>query len=296
MDKFGRNYLLQVGTQSVGIQNQDIIAIRPPFTMEFDVNRRYGSSSNSFDIRVYNLSPKNRNKIRKDTISFQLGSEDFRPISLAAGYGDKLSEIVKGNIIKAWSMREGTNFITSIEGFDAGFAFANGITSTQYQAGTPTKTIIADLMKSLAPYGVATGAIGDFPGELSRANSFYGNTTDILRELTGGGFCIDNGTAHALQDDECLDDGILLISSEAGLLGTPRREATNVYVNIIFEPKVKLNQLVQIQSVTDKTFNDTYRVMSIHHKGVISEVVSGEATTELGLTIGKFDPIRRFQP
>lgn len=296
MDKFGRNYLLQVGTQGVGVTNQDIIAIRPPFTMEFDVTRRYGSSQNSFDIRIYNLSPKNRNKIRKDVISFQLGSEDFRPISLAAGYGDNLSEIVKGNIVRAWSARESTNFITSIEGFDAGFAFANGITSTQYQKGTPNKTIIADLMQSLAPYGVATGSIGNFPGSLSRANSFYGNTVDILRELTGGGFSIDNGTAHALQDNECLDDGILLINSTAGLLGTPRRETTIVYVNILFEPKVKLNQLVQLDSVTDNTFNDTYRVVSIHHKGVISEVVSGEATTELGLSIGKFDPIRRFQP
>jgi hypothetical protein len=291
--KFNRNYILQVGTMASG---DELIQIEPPFTLEFDVTRTYASSQNNFSFRIYNLAVQTRNKLRKDVLGFQAVDGEFRPITLSCGYDKNLSEIAKGNVTRCWSVREGKNWITTIEGFDAGFAFANGTTSVAYQKKTPIKTIIADLMASLKPYGVTVGSIGNYEGEISRGNSYSGNTLDILRLLTGGGISIDNGTAHALKDNECIDDGIIVINSDSGLLGTPQREQTIVNISILFEPKIKINQLVRIDSATDTTFNDVYRVTGVHHRGTISEAICGDAITELTLTTGKFDPIGPYTP
>lgn len=287
MNKLGRNYSLLVEAGN----HIDAVTVQPPMTIEFDINRTYFSSANHFSIRVYNLSEKNRNKIRKDVITFQLAVEDFRQISLRAGYGSNMPEILKGNVVQCWTVREGNNFITQIDGFDSGFAFVNGVTSTQYPQGTTNKAIISDMMTSLKDHGVSVGSIGDFPGTIGRGNSYNGNTTDILRELTGGAFYIDNGTAHALKDNECTDDKIIIINNESGLLGTPILEEVIVHVNILFEPNIKLNQRVLLESSTGSRFNGIYKVTGIHHKATMSDAVAGEAVTELSLVNGTFNPV-----
>lgn len=282
MIKNGRNYILEV-------QGRDgTVTIKPPFTLEFESHRTYYSDANYFRLRLYNMSKLTRDRIRKDVYA-----DYFRLVSLRAGYGEQMPEIINGNITRCWTTREGNNYITEIEGFDAGFAFVNSAASQQYVSGTPQKSIIEDLVKSLKTQGVQIGAIGDYQGEISRGNSYVGSTTDILAEITGGGFFIDNGVAHALKDDEVLDDKVLVINAKSGLLGTPMLQETIVNLEILFEPMVKIGQMVSLESITEDRFNGIYKVTSIHHKGTISETVSGSATTQLGLVSGKFTPVAR---
>src|ERR1017187_1050595 len=98
MDKFGRNYILTVETQ-----NNDLLIIQPPFTVEFDITRNTLTSANVCSIRIYNLSQNNRNKIRFNIMD----TGDFRSVQLQAGYGTNLPIIFSGNITQAWSVREG---------------------------------------------------------------------------------------------------------------------------------------------------------------------------------------------
>lgn len=281
--KFGRNYSLSIGTQDPAVS----VLVALPFTMEFDINRTYFSSANTASIRVYNLSERNRNLVRKDVYTTDI----YRSIELKAGYGTNLPVILKGNITQAWSVREGTDFITEVNAFDAGFAFVNGITNSEFPEGTDQKTIINTLIKSLKNFNVSTGAIGDYTGATKRGTAYSGNTTEVLKEITGGGFFIDNGIAHCLRDDEVLSDLALVINSQSGLLGTPILEETLVRLTILFEPAVKVGQLVKVESLTEKRFNGFYKVTGVHHKGLISQSVAGSATTELSLVNGSFNPV-----
>lgn len=283
MIKNQRNYVLKVEGRG-----GEKIVIEPPFTLEFDSKRTYYSDANYFSLRIYNLSKQTRNLIRKDVYA-----DYFRSVSLRAGYGSQMPEIVKGNITRAWTVREGTDFITTIEGFDAGFAFVNSAASQQYRAGTPQKSIIENLIQSMKQYNVQLGSVGNYEGSISRGNSYVGSTIDILDEITGGGFFIDNGVAHVLKDDECLDDQALVINAKSGLLGTPTLEETIVSLSILFEPNPKIGQLVSLESITAERFNGIYKIASIHHRGTISEAVSGNATTALELVSGKFTPVAR---
>lgn len=280
MAKFLRKYILTVETVT-----GELVVIKPPFTIEFDIQRNVLTSASYAQIRVYNLKENTRNAILKDQYTF----DDIRTVELQAGYGDAVSYpiIFTGNIDRAWSVREGSNVITSIDCFDGGFAFANAVTNRQYPAGTPQKSIIEDIVSSLGQFNVSVGAIGNYEGVTTRGSSYSGNTVDVLAELTGGGFFIDNGKAYALQNNEVLESNqIQVIKSSSGLLGTPIREETYLRFTMLFEPRLRIGQQILLESITEKRYNTYYKVISLMHKGVISESIAGNATTEVGVFIG----------
>lgn len=276
--KFGRNYQL-----SVGLQDGTTLKVSLPFTVEFEIVRNILTSANTMHIRIYNLSARNRNQIRYNF--YDTGT--LRPVKINAGYGDGvLPQVFTGNITQAWSVREGSNFVTTIEAFDGGFAFANATTNIPFPSGTPQQTIISTMAESLSNYGVAVGAIGSYPGTISRGNTYSGSTTDILRELTGGGFYIDNGKVNCLGNSECINGGIPLINAASGLLNTPVLQQTILSFDMLFEPGVISGQKIQLVSATDATFNGFYKVISIKHRVMISAAVCGDAVTSLEMFYG----------
>ncbi len=280
MSKFGRTYSLSVQTQ-----DGTYLTVAPPFTVEFDITRNILSSANVSSIRVYNLNANNRSKVRKNKNDFG----DLRRVQLRAGYDKNMPVVFEGNITQAWSVREGTNFITQIESFDGGFAYANSVSNIAFPANTTQQTVVETFVRNLSSSGVQMGALGVFDGPaLSRGNAYSGNTTDLLRELTGGRFFIDNQKAYALSDNECLSGPVTTINSASGLLGTPVREETIVNFDMLFEPRLVLAQLVNLESANDEeafrlNFNGQWKVVSIKHRGVISEAVAGQAITSVGL-------------
>lgn len=278
MQKFGRNYILKVGTAS-----GQTLTIEPPFTLEFDITRNTLTSANVCSIRIYNLSQNNRNLLRFNIMD----TGDFRPVTLFAGYGDSLSVIFSGSITQAWSVREGVNFITSIESFDGGYAFNNAQVNVTFPVGTAYSTVISTLAESLP--NAQAGAIGSaYQGSLSRANSVSGNPTDLLRDLTGGGFFIDNGVVNCLGDNECITaNGIAVIDDSTGLLGTPVREQTILHFDMLFEPRLVVGQKITLKSSTAEAgVNGTYKVISVKHRGMISSAVCGDAITTVGMFYG----------
>lgn len=277
LSKFGRNYKLNVQTQS-----GDTLTIELPFTLEFDITRNTLTSANVAQIRVFNLSAKNRAQIRKN-VNYN-NPENPRLVQLLAGYGDNLSLLFEGNITLAWSFREGTNFVSQIECFDGGFAFINSMSSQTFPAGVEQASVIDSLVQDLAGSGVKVGAIGSFPGTLPRGNAYVGNTCTLLQQLTGGRFYIDNGKANILADNECIAGPVTIISPQSGLLDTPVREETYIYFNMLFEPRLLVGQQVTLQSVTaDSNINGNYKIVSLKHRGMISDAVCGDAITNVGL-------------
>lgn len=288
LSKFGREYLLTIQTDDAG----DTIKINYPITLEFDINRKLFSSLNTGHFRIYNLSQLHRNQIRFS--AWNVGT--YRQIQLRAGYSTSLSlpalanlpVVFQGNITQASSMREGPNFITTIEALDGGFAFnnpsENGTALPTFPAGTPNQTIITTVADALPK--TSLGAIGSFPGSSGTGASFIGPPQEILSQYTGGGFFIDNESVNCLNTNEVIESSnIPLINAQAGLLNTPALEQYWLYFDMIFEPRLQIGQLIALQSSTDFLFNGQAKVVSIHHRGVISGAVCGEAITTVGLDL-----------
>jgi hypothetical protein len=281
LDKFGRSYSLLVKTLLGDI------AIEPPFTVDFDIQRDILSSCNAAKIRVYNLSEKIRNQIYHDMYDYD---NLTKSIELKAGYGSSLPTVCKGNISSAWSAREGVNFITQMESFDGWDAVVNSYTDMSFPASMPKQAVIESLVTSLASEGIGRGHIGTFSGNLTRGNSSSLSTMQLLQELTSGGspsgVFIDNNNIHCLKDDECYLGEIAEIDSSSGLIGTPIRSEKGLHFDMVFEPRLSIGQLIALNSSTGKIFNGKYKVVSVHHRGMISESVCGEVITTVGLFYG----------
>ena len=267
--------------------NFDIVTISLPFTIDFDINRNPLAELCTGSVRIYNLNETTRNRLYKDQYKMYRDNTDnviYRSCELLAGYGNELSNIFRGNITRCFSKREGTNYITTIEIYDGQYALANGDVSDTIPAGTTKREAISTMMGHLP--NIKKKVIGNYDGTIQRAMSIVGNVGDLLNEITSGGFFIDSEVAYALGDGECVKGDINVINSNSGLLGSPQREETLLTFDMIFEPRVKIAQMLSLESDTEKIFNGVYKVIALQHRGMISDSICGNVTTTIKLWFG----------
>lgn len=281
MDKFGRNYNLLV-QDSQG----NTVQITPPLTLEFDVTRNLLGSANSGSFRIFNLSKQNRNNLRFNNYNFA----QFRFVKLYAGYGNNLALVFSGNVQECWSVREGVNFITEIQCFDSGFAYAVSDSSFSPTANTNqidiAKQIISDMQK--VDPNVSLGSISTaYSGQITRGNAIKGGSTDQMIENFGNGFFIDNGAVNLLQDDECLPGQVSEVSASSGLLGTPLLQQNILHFDMVFQPNLRIGQLINLVSTTDDFFTGSYKISAVTHHGMISDAVCGDLVTSVDCITGR---------
>jgi len=291
--KLGRNYQLFVETKDQKTRVSNLLTITLPFTIEFDLTRNNMSSANLGKVRIYNLSAYNRSLLQFN----QNDNDEFRSFVLYAGYGKNMPIIFTGNIQAASSVREGQTYITEITCYDGGFGIVNGDINISFVERTPYKTVIATLIESLPK--ITVGAIGGFDGFLTRGWSAEGSALALLFELTGGAFFIDKQKGYALKNNEYVAraGGKPIINAATGLLNTPSLEQTNAKFEMIFEPQLEVGSVVSVRTHTaslytapalpgkklpkgiDPALDRDYIIQSVHHRGIISAAVSGDAIT-----------------
>ena len=279
--KFGRTYRL-----TLQVSDTESIEVDYPLTIVFDVSRNTLASANRGRFQIYNLKPDTRLKIyhdRYDTLT-------YRRIVLQAGYEDEspLPTIFRGNIIQASSYRSGTNWITEIEAFDGGFGILNGQVSQTVPAGWTLPDIIKQVLGGLP--NVTVGAVGDFSQQNARGITVMGSSWDVANRIATGQDAVafvDNEQANLLHKDEYIAGAgsVALITSETGLLQTPRRYDARLDVEILFEPRLVVGQIVQLQSL-EAVYNANYQVIGVQHRGTISGAVCDSATTIASLWLG----------
>lgn len=274
--KFGRNYQVQIDCDS------EIAIIKPPFTIEFSITRTVQSSANTMVLKIYNLAPITRQKIFQDR--FNTARAGYRKIEVRAGYGDDTPIIFQGNIQFAYSYRQRTEWITEINAWDSGNAYANSFSNFTVSAGIPQQNIISKLFVDLP--GVQTGIISQYNASSARARTYLGNTTDLLHdEVKDGNFFIDNGRAFALKAEDAYTSAIEVLEASTGLLGTPRRHDAQLDIDVLFEPHIAVGQFIQLNTI-EKMFSGLYKVMGFAHQGIISDAVNGQCKTSINLWFG----------
>jgi hypothetical protein len=277
VDKFNRKFRIQIARND----NKGTVEIDPPFSIEFSVMKSTLGSANICNIRIYNLSLKTRESIHRD---FLASGENLQAINFFAGYQDNMPLLVSGNVNKCWSVRQGVNIVTNIDCWDAGRAYSGILLDGKppYPKGTPRKTIIRDLMLELQRRaGVEIGAIGDIQGVINKGYSATGTIIYALQEFTADNFFIENNKSYVLQDDETITGVYRTLDASTGLISTPERAQEFVTVTTVFEPRLRLSQLINLKATTVERYNSQYKIMSIQHSGTISDTISGQATTKI---------------
>lgn len=284
--KFGRTYKLFVQVEGLD-QPNNTVEIDYPLSTTFDIVRNTLASANRGRFQIVNLKESTRRQIfhdRYDTttyrqILFRAGYESFNPLPIA----------FLGNIISAYSYRQGQDWITDIEAFDGGFGIINSQANFTAPSGSPLRSIFTNLLQTMQQ--TSQGVIGDYSKENTRGQTFMGSSWDVMSRLVqnsgGGNLFIDLEKVNILKPNEYIPDaeGIVLLSSDTGLLNTPRRHDARIDLDIIFEPRIVVGQLVQVQSL-ETINNGTYQVIGVQHRGVISGALAGTAITTVSVWAG----------
>lgn len=273
--KFQRDYKLTIqGNKSIApfvtsYEYKDTTVIEYPMTLDLDIKRDTLSSANTARFTIWNLGPDTRAALfhdRYDTLN-------YRQIILNAGYttDQTLPIVFQGNILQAYSRRQGADWLTEIEAFDGGFGMRNGDVAVSKPAGWNFKDLISTLMGKMPQ--TAEGAISpsiEVPN--MRGITVVGNAWEGIRNLVGTGIpFIDNEAVNVLAENEYLLVGgaIPVIDSDTGILGSPRRQQAIIEVDTLFEPRAVIGQLVNLQSQVEQ-FNGDYQIRGLHHRGRIS--------------------------
>lgn len=275
---------IEVNPVAVGdrIEGSNTLVIPKDLTVEFEISRQLLSSSQEATFRIVNLGEQTRNLLTKDAYALT----EFRAIQFRAGYESfPIPLVFNGYVRSASSYRRGTEMVTEIAAYDGGLAMANGYTARTVAGGTPLATVLGDLARSL-PRISGDPIVGSFIGTNLRGKVLMGNTWKILLQESANLATIDNGQVKILAPTDAIQSAFPLINSSTGLLGSPRRTPTKLEFNMLFEPRLTVGQIIELQSSTNRQYNGTYKVAGFTHSGVISPVVSGNCQSVVSLFFG----------
>lgn len=278
--------LAQVQGLTVPVQGNGPLSTNPaavnvayPLTLYLDISRNTLASANKGYFKIINLKEDTRRKIlhdRYDTLT-------YRQLVLTAGYetDPKLPIIFQGNILSAYSYRQKQDWVTEIEALDGGYGIINGQISATIPTGYSVKSVIEAAVRTMP--NVALGSVGDVApsDQNSRGLTLMGNSWDVVNGLApDANAFVDGERVNVIGKNEYIpsDDEPFVISSETGMLETPRRYDARLDVKIIFEPRLRIGQLVELRS-QETYYNGLYSVIGIKHTGVISGAVNGDLTT-----------------
>jgi hypothetical protein len=133
---------------------------------------------------------------------------------------------------------------------------------------------------------IEIGAIGDYPEVLQRGVTLNGNTYKLLRDYAGEDVFIDNNKIFVMKNSEAVEGGVPAINVDSGLLETPRRGDGFLTVTTLFEPRITINQIVDLESKILPVYNGQYKVTGVQHQGIISEAVGGDLRSTFDLFVG----------
>jgi hypothetical protein len=275
-------------------QGKNALVIEPPFTIEIDVNGSINLDGNTANISIYGLNESTRRRLFQNRFNIPVvedGKKYYRIVVLEAGYKKNIYPIFNGTLINGYSVREGVDQITHLSCQSSAMGLYNSFINKSYNANTKQIEVINDIIQQMTKYGdLQKGAITpNLDATFNEAITIMGESYNVLTQF-GLDVFINAGKINVLQLNEAIGKlglQIPIISAETGLIGTPIiSDEGYVIVNTMFEPTIKLANMVQLESETASFFNGKYKVMSVSHKGVLSTTKAGKLITTLKLWSG----------
>lgn len=291
--KLGRRYRLVV--QDVDKDRNPIgtaVVIKDPFTLKFSINRSIFNEVNSGDFEIYNLAPDTYKRLFYDyfTINRPLGeypSEVGNPwrnriVILEAGYqGMEMSTIFIGDMWSCYTERRNSDVITKIHAVVGLWAVSQNSDITL--RGVRRNDVLVALAKDM---GLKLKIYSGENNEFNRPVVVNGNSMANLNKYSGGNAFIDNDEIRVLDITDTIEGDVPLINDESGLLGVPQRENGLLTVDMIFEPRITVGQIIEIKSRIMPMFDGQYKVYGLKHGGTISQSESSSVVTELQMLVG----------
>lgn len=253
MKQFGRVIKLILGNENESIE---INVLR----IAFDIEKIIKSEPNDATITVYNLNDSNRDL---------LTSKEYDRLELFVGYvADSPKLIFKGDIISVINEKDDLDIITTLKCADGYKAFTQSKTIRTMSAGQTDNDFVDQALKD---FKTARGNI-DLPNDraLPRGKVFMCDTREVMNKIAknnNANWSIQDGELVVLPKDKALDEGYI-ISSDTGMIGSPRKTDKGIEVTTLCNPEYKIGALIRIES-RFKEYSGDFKIESIQHNGDI---------------------------
>jgi len=274
LNKLGRVYRLRINSEDF-----EEIIIQNPITIQFTVQRRMNSAVNQMSCDIYNLD-----RTTRDILFQQPWVERRKSLIFEGGY-DELSTLFTGDVWECYSYREGPDIVTHIEARSTVWDLQETAVYETLDAGFTVRDVLLNLAGRFP--NLKVGGIGEYPEKLLRPCVLNGNCWDLFKEYSDGTAFVDNGKIYALKRNDVIEGDLLTISPDSGLLATPRQVELGVLqVQMLFEPRLNIGQLVNLEAESQTVYNGGYKIFGLQHTGIISESVGGDLRTMVDLFVG----------
>jgi hypothetical protein len=285
--KWGRYYEIRIKTPE-----GELITIKPPITFIMEVSRDMRAQVNNASLTLYNLAPETRNRIYKDLYTFTIRWQ----ISIVAGYGQtELYELFRGNIEEAYSLKQGTEWITTIKAYDGSWQIHNGFVNETMTKDVTLKESLKRIIHTMPD--MLTGVLGSpSEGENKRGNVVVGNSYDVMQELTDKQTFIDGEAVYVMSEEEVLKGDAFVLESDLNFT-TPKRRDTYLELDTLFSPEIRVGHIAEVRSL-EKRYDGQYKVYGIKHAATFSEAIRGDAITTVSLNVSSrtFVEVENEQP
>lgn len=260
-----------------GFPIDDYTVIQSPISIKFSVNRSLFADVNTLDIDIYNLAPQTYRKLFFDFFNMK-----YRKVTLEAGYESTgLSVIFMGEMWSCYTHREKCDVITKmhcIVGLKSMQARTD-ITLAGIHRDKVLARVASDMALELQIYSTDDKII-------TRSVVLSDNSMAIAQQYSDNNAFIDNGRLIILKDTDAIKGYVPLINDESGLLGVPKHEDAILKIDMIFEPRIIVGQIIEVNSRILPMFNGQYKVFGVKHAGIISGATAGSVVTTLEMLVG----------
>ena len=296
------------------VTNNNWLRVTLPISLDFEVSRNNLSVTNTCRFTLYNLSKHTRDLMFRDaldigkpynpdetgfievgqaeqTIKEKVGEDKLRNyVELFAGYRSSNTKylIFSGCVLSAYSYKAGVDYITEINGYSVNLKDPLTYISYTAKAGSNYESVIRNIATQLT--GVYEVNIDEDIAKktFDKDTVIMGTAEDILNNQFGYKPYIDNGCLEVLSDKSIVRGEAIKITPDKGLLESPRRTQNGVKIKMLFEPSLRVGQVVTLEAGREKTYNDTQFVITgFKHYGTISGVKDSQTVSEVELIRGR---------
>ena len=201
--------------------------------VRFEIEKTLKREPNSCQVSIYNLSEKQRNAIQALSLPKKKASSALQsgkiPVEVEAGYIGARALWFRGDLRTAQSVRDGADWITTVEGEDGGRSILAARINQSFPEGTSVVAVVRACAKAM---GLGLGNTDELTrAARTRAGSTFSHGTVLSgkadQELTqlllscGLTWSVQNGNLQILKAGAALSTSVLRLAAGTGLLGAP---------------------------------------------------------------------------
>jgi len=226
--------------------------------MEFDIEKTSQSSVNKGKIIVYNLNPDNRAILASQDI--------FCKFAVGYAWGEELGELFKGSLSKSITVKQGNDFVSTLEIGDGQKELKESNVDKSYSPGIDLKSALGDVVKSIGlPIGKNQAESESFQHGLVLS----GNSKKQMDKLTkkqGLEWSIQDGEIQILKPNSDTGEESILLTPSTGLIGSPTKREEGLEIKSLIIPKA-LNPGRKLRIGNTKDTDGDYKIIKSHYVG-----------------------------